>query len=88
MPDVLNPDSVLMSKLRNLIDYDFAFETRANHAGQAPDPSTGAVMTLIFQTSTFNQNAIGVLKGFKYARTGNPTHSAVEACLGAKQEGS
>jgi cystathionine beta-lyase/cystathionine gamma-synthase len=88
MPDVLNPDSVLMSKLRNLMDNDFAFETRAIHAGQAPDPSTGAVMTLIFQSSTFKQDADGGLKGFEYARTGNPTHSALEACLGAIEEGS
>ena len=88
MPDVLNPDSVLMSKLRNLMDNDFAFETLAIHAGQAPNPSTGAVMTLIFQSSTFKQDAVGVHKGFEYSHTGNPTHSALEACLGAVEGGS
>ena len=58
-------------------------ETLAIHAGQAPDPSTGAVMTPIYQTSTYVQQDVGVHKGYDYARTGNPTRTALEACLAA-----
>jgi len=58
-------------------------ETLAIHAGQAPDPSTGAVMTPIYQTSTYVQQGVGVHKGYDYARTGNPTRTALEACLAA-----
>ena len=61
-------------------------ETLAIHAGQTPDPSTGAVMTPIYQTSTFVQDGIGQHKGYEYARTGNPTRAALEACL-AELEG-
>jgi cystathionine beta-lyase/cystathionine gamma-synthase len=57
------------------------FETRAIHAGQAPDPATGAVTTPIYQTSTFAQEAVGVHKGYDYARVGNPTRTALEECL-------
>ncbi len=58
-------------------------ETLAIHAGQAPDPSTGAVMTPIYQTATYVQQAVGEHKGYEYARTGNPTRTALEACLAA-----
>lgn len=58
-------------------------ETLAIHAGQKPDPTTGAVMTPIYQTSTFVQNGVGDHKGYEYARTGNPTRTALEACLAA-----
>jgi len=58
-------------------------ETLAIHAGQAPDPTTGAVMTPIYQTSTYVQQGVGVHKGYDYARTGNPTRTALEACLAA-----
>jgi cystathionine beta-lyase/cystathionine gamma-synthase len=58
-------------------------ETLAIHAGQTPDPATGAVMTPIYQTSTFVQNGVGEHKGYEYARTGNPTRAALEACLAA-----
>jgi cystathionine beta-lyase/cystathionine gamma-synthase len=58
-------------------------ETLAIHAGQAPDPTTGAVMTPIYQTSTYVQTGVGEHKGYEYARTGNPTRSALEACLAA-----
>lgn len=58
-------------------------ETLAIHAGQAPDPATGAVMTPIYQTSTFVQSGVGEHKGYEYARTGNPTRAALEACLAA-----
>ena len=61
-------------------------ESLAIHAGQKPDPSTGAVMTPIYQTSTFVQAGVGEHKGYEYARTGNPTRTALEACL-AELEG-
>ncbi len=64
------------------------FETLAIHAGQPPDPTTGAVMTPIFQTSTYEQEAVGVHKGYEYSRTSNPTRSALEACLAALEGGS
>src|SRR5262249_6858678 len=57
------------------------FETRAIHAGQAPDPTTGATITPIFATSTYTQEGLGQHKGFEYSRTGNPTRAALEACL-------
>ena len=57
------------------------FETRAIHAGQEPDPATGAVTTPIYQTSTFAQQAVGVHKGYDYARVANPTRTALEECL-------
>ena len=62
------------------------FATRAIHAGQEPDPSTGAVMTPIFQTSTYAQAGLGENKGYEYSRSGNPTRSALEQCL-AELEG-
>ena len=57
------------------------FETRAIHVGQEPDPTTGAVITPIYQTSTYAQEAVGVNKGYDYARVANPTRSALEECL-------
>jgi cystathionine gamma-synthase len=57
------------------------FETRAIHAGQDPDEATGAVTTPIYQTSTFAQEAVGVHKGYDYARVANPTRTALEECL-------
>lgn len=59
------------------------FETLAIHAGQQPDPSTGAVMTPIYQTSTFVQDAVGVHKGYEYSRSGNPTRTALQDCFAA-----
>jgi cystathionine beta-lyase/cystathionine gamma-synthase len=59
------------------------FETLAIHAGQPPDPSTGAIMTPIYQTATFVQDAVGVHKGYEYSRSGNPTRTALEACIAA-----
>jgi len=58
-------------------------ETLAIHAGQAPDPATGAVMTPIYQTSTYVQQGVGRHLGYDYARTGNPTRTALESCLAA-----
>jgi cystathionine gamma-lyase len=58
-----------------------AFDTRCIHAGQAPDPTTGAVMTPIYATSTYAQESPGVHKGYEYARTHNPTRAAFERCI-------
>ena len=70
------------------MDNPLKFETLAIHAGQPPDPTTCAVMTPIYQTSTYKQEAVGVHKGFEYSRTSNPTRSALEACLTALEGGS
>ncbi len=63
------------------------FETLAIHAGQDPEGLTGAVTVPIFQTSTFAQQAVGKHKGYEYARTGNPTRTALETCLAALEDG-
>jgi cystathionine gamma-synthase len=63
------------------------FETACIHAGQEPDPTTGAVMTPIYQTSTFRQEGVGKNKGYEYARTGNPTRAALEANLAVLEQG-
>lgn len=63
------------------------FGTKVIHAGVTPDPSTGAIMTPIFQTSTYAQESPGKHKGFEYARTQNPTRSALEANLAALENG-
>jgi cystathionine beta-lyase/cystathionine gamma-synthase len=63
------------------------FDTVCIHAGQEPDPGTGAIITPIFQTSTYVQEALGKHKGYEYARTQNPTRSAVEANLAAIEGG-
>jgi cystathionine gamma-synthase len=57
------------------------FETRAIHEGQDPDPATGAVTVPIYQTSTFAQEAVGQNKGYDYARSANPTRTALQICL-------
>ena len=59
----------------------YRFGTRAIHAGQEPDPTTGAIMTPIYATSTYVQQSPGVHKGFEYSRTQNPTRSAYERCV-------
>ncbi|WP_420315646.1 cystathionine gamma-synthase [Ekhidna sp.] len=63
------------------------FGTKALHAGISPDPSTGAIMTPIFQTSTYVQEAPGVHKGYEYARTQNPTRNVLEHNLAALENG-
>jgi len=63
------------------------FETLAIHAGQDPEGMTGSVQVPIFQTSTYVQEAVGKHKGYDYARTGNPTRTALEACLAALEDG-
>ena len=57
------------------------FATRAIHVGQEADPGTGATIVPVFQTSTYTQQGIGQHKGYEYARTGNPTRTALEQCL-------
>jgi cystathionine gamma-synthase len=59
------------------------FETLAIHAGQEPDPTTGAVVTPIYQTSTYAQEAVGKHLGYEYSRTANPTRTALQRCLAA-----
>src|SRR5579863_4986902 len=59
----------------------FGFATRTIHAGQSPDPTTGAVMQPIYATSTYVQSSPGVHKGFEYSRTQNPTRFAYERCV-------
>ena len=63
------------------------FGTKAIHAGVEPDPATGAVMTPIYQTSTYAQSSPGVHKGYEYARTGNPTRTVLENNLAALENG-
>ncbi len=65
-----------------------AFATRCVHAGQSADPTTGAIMTPVFLTSTYVQSAPGEHKGFDYSRTNNPTRAALEANLAALEGGS
>jgi len=62
------------------------FSTRAIHAGQPPDPSTGAISTPIYQTSTYVQDGVAQHKGYEYARTQNPTRGALEACLASLED--
>ena len=63
------------------------FDTICLHAGQEPDPSTGAIVTPIYQTSTYVQDALGQHKGYEYGRTQNPTRSALEGNLAAIEKG-
>ena len=64
-----------------------AFATRAIHAGQSPDPSTGAIMPPIYATSTYVQESPGVHKGYEYSRTQNPTRQAYERCIADLESG-
>lgn len=65
----------------------YGFETRAIHAGQDPDPTTGAVIVPIYQTSTYVQEGVGEHKGYEYSRTGNPTRTALEKCIASLEDG-
>lgn len=67
---------------------NLGFETRAIHAGQEPDPTTGAIMTPVYLSSTYVQPSLGVHKGYEYSRTGNPTRKAYENCLASLESGS
>ena len=66
---------------------EHGFETLAIHAGQDPDPTTGAVVVPIYQTSTYVQDEVGQHKGYEYSRSGNPTRTALETCLAALENG-
>lgn len=65
----------------NWSEDEFGFETRAIHAGQAPDPTTGAIVTPLFLTSTYTHSSPGVHQGYDYTRSGNPTRRAFEDCV-------
>lgn len=68
---------------------DTGFATRAIHAGQEPDPLTGAVVPPVYQVSTFAQDGVGGLRGgYEYSRSGNPTRTALEECLASLEGGS
>jgi cystathionine beta-lyase/cystathionine gamma-synthase len=69
------------------LDASARFDTLCIHAGQTPDPTTGAIITPIFQTSTYVQDELGRHKGYEYARTQNPTREAVEANIAAIEGG-
>jgi cystathionine gamma-lyase len=62
-------------------------DTLAIHAGQEPDPTTGAIMTPVYLTATYVQESPGVHKGYEYSRTGNPTRTALESCIAALEGG-
>lgn len=69
------------------LNKSIGFSTRAIHAGQSPDPTTGAIMTPVYLTSTYVQESPGVHKGWEYSRTHNPTRKAFEDCLASLEEG-
>jgi cystathionine beta-lyase/cystathionine gamma-synthase len=64
-----------------------AFETRAIHTGQDPDPTTGAVIPPVYLTSTYVQEAVGVHRGYEYSRTDNPTRTALQAAMASLEGG-
>ncbi|MBA3521106.1 MAG: PLP-dependent transferase [Gemmatimonadales bacterium] len=68
-------------------DHDHHFATRSVHAGQVPEPLSGAVMTPIYQTSTYIQSALGQHRGYEYARTQNPTREALERNVASLEGG-
>src|ERR1043165_5389413 len=76
--DALRRARLLGGQIRGTRD---GFETRAIHAGQDPDPHTGAIVTPISLATTFAQDGVGKHRGFEYARSDNPTRHALETCL-------
>lgn len=66
---------------------DYGFTTKSIHTGQEPDPATGAIITPVYATSTFVQEAPGKHKGYEYSRSGNPTRTALETCIASLEEG-
>jgi hypothetical protein len=81
------PDAMTAMKNRSKPDA-LGLGTRAIHAGQHPDPSTGAIMTPIYATSTYVQESPGKHKGYEYSRTQNPTRMAYERCVADLEGGS
>src|SRR6058998_3975307 len=69
------------------MDAKHGFSTQAIHAGQDADPTTGATIVPIYATSTYTQAAPGKHKGYEYSRSGNPTRTALEACLASLEGG-
>ncbi|CAN5604940.1 cystathionine gamma-synthase [soil metagenome] len=76
-----------MALEKNWSSEKYSFETRAIHAGQQPDPTTGAIMTPVYLTSTYVQSSPGVHSGWEYSRTHNPTRKAYENCLASLEGG-
>ena len=68
---------------RENMDERWGFETRAIHAGQKPDPQTGAITVPVYQTTTYEQDEVGKDRGYEYSRTGNPTRDALETSVAA-----
>ena len=68
-------------------DHQFGFATRTVHAGQVDEPLSGAVMTPIYQTSTYVQEGLGKHRGYEYARTQNPTREALERNVASLEGG-
>ena len=77
-----------MSKPETHSTAGLSFDTRVIHAGQSPDPSTGAIMPPIYATSTYVQESPGVNKGLEYGRSQNPTRWALERCIADLEGGS
>ncbi|MEG3586069.1 MAG: cystathionine gamma-synthase [Actinomycetota bacterium] len=71
----------------NTNDPEWGIETKAIHAGQQPDPYTGAVTVPVYQTSTYEQDAVGQDRGYEYSRTGNPTRDALETSIASLEGG-
>lgn len=74
-------------KTKNFKNKELGFSTRAIHAGQEPDPTTGAIMTPVYLTSTYVQESPGIHKGWEYSRTHNPTRRAYENCIANLEDG-
>jgi len=72
---------------KKAIHRELGFATRSIHAGQSPDPTTGAIMTPVYLTSTYVQESPGVHKGWEYSRTHNPTRKAYEDCMASLENG-
>src|SRR5205085_2073264 len=85
-PGPPSPEIVVMASHHPQPD-SFGFSTRAIHAGQDPDPATGATVVPIYATSTYTQAAPGQHKGYEYSRSGNPTRTALETALAALEDG-
>lgn len=73
--------------MKNNDNQKIGFNTKSIHAGQRPDPTTGAIMTPVYLTSTYVQESPGVHKGWEYSRTHNPTRKAYEDCIAALESG-
>ena len=83
----MGPDPLGARKGEIVIPEGARFSTRAIHAGQRPDPSTGAIMTPVYLTSTYVQEAPGQHQGYEYSRTGNPTRTALQGNLASLEGG-